>query len=146
MARRRIRDYVAEYLRRQQRAREQGFRSYGEKRYAQEKREATRRGLKSPAELREVRRQQRQQRPTPIRRAPRAFTRRDLEREATRNFRRHFGTVARPRTIDENVRRMSQADLRTAATASADQLRRLARRPPTEQDADGNPLNPFWYH
>jgi hypothetical protein len=145
MARRRIRDYVKEYLQRQAKARREGYKSYGQKRYAKEKQAAQVRGYRTPGEQHRAQREA-LERVKPARRAPRAISRSELERQARGNFQRHFGTLARPRTIDEHVGRMTAAQLRVASTASADELRRLARMPPVETDEQGNPYNPYWYH
>jgi len=123
---RRIRDYHREYQQRQEKARREGFRSYGAKRYAKEapKREATRverEGKKAIAE------------------------RTRLEKEAIRNYRRQFGTSARIPTLQGGMRWLSAQDLRDVASASRGRLRRLARREPYIEVRRGV-INPYWYH
>lgn len=120
--RRRIRDYVREYLQRQEKARREGYRSYGQKRYAKEapKREAAKTRVARSAQ----------------------------EQEAIRNILGKMGDTASRKEVERNVGTMTTGELRTAATASRNRLRRLAQRDPqgwTDDELDRG-RNKFWYH
>lgn len=68
------------------------------------------------------------------------------EREAVNNILRHAEGRANRKRVIRNVKLMDNDELEFAATASFDDLIDRARRPAYTQSADGEDLNPFWYH
>lgn len=138
---RRIRDYAREYQQRQAKARREGYRSYGAKRYAKEKAA----GLHPP----------KPKQPPKPKRQPRS--RAQWEAAAVDNIiRKMYGGTApagvRER-LEQNVAGATDQELKKLARASASWVRAQASRdpedfPPVGYDDDGEPVyrNPYWYH
>lgn len=135
---RRQRDYAAEYQARQEKARREGYRSYGAKRYAKERERE--RGRQRPTGVEVV------TGPSRITREARAV---DSIIGASGG---EVGSRQRDR-IQQNVAAMSDRELRRAGSATPAEIRELAKRdatdfPPIGIDDDGEPIyrNPYWYH
>lgn len=142
---RRIRDYAREYQQRQEKARREGYHSYGAKRYAQEapKREAKRQEQQEQQQAKREAKRQKQQEQQQAKSRP--SERKQLIREAIENYRQKFGTDAKISTVSKGVRWLSTDELREVGSASRSKLRQLARREP-RLIHDGKELNPYWYH
>ena len=76
----------------------------------------------------------------------RPISRAARERYAVENILRHAEGRANRARVIRNVKVMDDHDLDFAIDASFDDLIDRARRPAYTQTADGEDLNPFWYH
>ena len=139
---RRIRDYAAEYQARQRKARAEGYRSYGAKRWAKE------------------RERDRAQRPVieTVSRPSRATREARAVEKLSQVAGDPLGARQRDR-IWEHVAGMTEKELRLTLRASLKEIRALARMSADEYDemeypqdepdypSDREPgTNPFWYH
>jgi hypothetical protein len=119
----RQRDYRKEYQQRQAKAQREGYRSYGAKRWTQIKQK-----LKQVV-------------------APSAPSREELERQAVKRYVKHFGSLASPKRVGENMTALTDTALHRVTKASKRDLQRLARQQrPTAVTTAGKDVNPYWYH